>query len=147
MESWEFRRAHQVDAAALAECIDRAYSIYASRITDLPAVSEGIEDAIANNVVWVAVQDNQVTGGLVLVDKEDHVVLANVAVDPNVTGMGLGRAFMDLAEAETSKLGKERLRLSTHVDMPENVRLYERLGWHEMGRSGNKVRMEKSIKK
>ena len=53
---------------------------------------------------------------------------------------------MELAEAETSKLGHKKLRLSTHVDMPENVRLYEHLGRHEALRSGNKMHMEKSLK-
>ncbi len=37
------------------------------------------------------------------------------------------------------------LRLSTHVDMPENVRLYIHLGWEETGRTGNKVQMKKNI--
>lgn len=146
MPNWTIRRAEKKDAAALADCFDAAYSIYAPRIADLPAVSDGIEDDIERNVVWVAARDNQVIGGLVLLPKEDHVVLANVAIDPSATGAGLGRAFMDLAEAEARKLGHEKLRLSTHVDMPENVRLYEHLGWHEIGRSGNKVHMEKSLK-
>ena len=146
MPNWTIRRAEKKDAAALAECFDAAYSIYAPSIADLPAVSDGIEDDIERNVVWVVARDNQVIGGLVLLPKEDHVVLANVAIDPSATGAGLGRAFMDLAEAETRKLGHEKLCLSTHVDMPENVRLYEHLGWHEIGRSGNKVHMEKSLK-
>jgi N-acetylglutamate synthase-like GNAT family acetyltransferase len=146
MPNWTIRRAEKKDAAALADCFDAAYSIYAPRITDLPAVSDGIEDDIERNVVWVVARDNQVIGGLVLLPKEDHVVLANVAIDPSATGAGLGRAFMDLAEAEARKLGHEKLRLSTHVDMPENVQLYEHLGWHEIGRSGNKVHMEKSLK-
>ncbi len=146
MSNWTIRRAEKKDAAALADCFGAAYSIYAPRIADLPAVSDGIEDDIERNVVWVAARDNQVIGGLVLLPKEDHVVLANVAIDPSANGAGLGRAFMDLAEAEARKLGHEKLRLSTHVDMPENVRLYEHLGWHEIGRSGNKVHMEKSLK-
>ena len=146
MSNWTIRRAEKKDAAALADCFGAAYSIYAPRIADLPAVSDGIEDDIERNVVWVAARDNQVIGGLVLLPKEDHVVLANVAIDPSANGAGLGRAFMDLAEAEARKLGHEKLRLSTHVDMPENVRLYEHLGWHEIGRLGNKVHMEKSLK-
>ena len=146
MSNWTIRRAEKKDAAALADCFGAAYSIYAPRIADLPAVSDGIEDDIERNVVWVAARDNQVIAGLVLLPKEDHVVLANVAIDPSANGAGLGRAFMDLAEAEARKLGHEKLRLSTHVDMPENVRLYEHLGWHEIGRSGNKVHMEKSLK-
>ena len=140
-----FRKACQSDAAALAECIDRAYARYASQISDLPAVSHGIEDDIANNVVWLALRNSRIIGVVVLVDKEDHVVLANVAVDPRETGRGLGRALIRLAESETKKLCKYKIRLSTHVDMPENIRIYEHLGWRETERSGNKVLMEKQL--
>lgn len=145
MKNWTIRRAERSDAVALAECIDEAYSIYAHRITDLPAVSEGMEDEIENNLVWVAVVDSQIVGGMVLVPKRDYAVLTNVAVSPNSVGGGLGRAFMNIAETETLRLGLEKLQLSTHSGMPENVRLYKHLGWNEIGRSGNKVNMEKSL--
>ena len=145
MDSWTFRKACHSDATALAECIDRAYARYTLRISDLPAVSDGIENDIANNVVWLAVRNNRIIGVVVLVDKEDHVVLANVAVDPGETGRGLGRALIRLAESETIKLCKDKIRLSTHVDMPENVRIYEHLGWCETERLGNKVLMEKRL--
>jgi N-acetylglutamate synthase-like GNAT family acetyltransferase len=145
MANWSIRRAKQRDATALADCIDAAYAIYASRISDLPAVSEGIAKDIENNVVWVAEQDDNIVGGMVLVLKKNYVVLANVAVDPIATGTGLGRAFTELAKTESRRLGRVKLRLSTHVDMPENVSLYEHLGWQEAGRSGNKVHMEKTL--
>ncbi len=145
MNSWILRRACHDDAAALVDCINRAYSVYGSRIPDLPAVSDGIDDDIANNVVWVAVRDDQVIGGLVLIEQDDHVILANVAVDPSATGQGLGRELLDLADSETLNRCKRSIRLSTHVAMPENVRLYEHLGWYEIGRLGNKVHMEKRL--
>lgn len=144
MTDWTIRRANLDDANALAHCIDRAYSIYKDRISDLPAVSSGISDDIINNLVWVAIMDSSVVGGMVLVPQKHHVALANVAVDPSTVGSGLGRGFLELAEKEARKLGKEELRLSTHVDMPENVNLYQHLGWVEIGRSGNKVHMSKA---
>ena len=109
-------------------------------------MSDGIEEDIANHIVWVAVRDGQVIGGIVLLEKNDHVVLANVAIDPSEIGKGLGRKLIDLAESKTLQLGKDRMRLSTHVEMPENVRLYEHLGWHETGRRGRKVHMEKRLR-
>lgn len=144
MTDWTIRRANLEDATALVHCIDRAYSIYKDRISDLPAVSSGISDDIGNNLVWVAIMDGSVVGGMVLVSQKHHVTLANVAVDPSAVGTGLGRGFLELAEIETRKLGKEEMRLSTHIDMPENVSLYRHLGWVEIGRSGNKVHMSKA---
>lgn len=145
MADWIIRRAEAEDATALADCIDAAYAVYASRIVDLPAVSEGIEAEIADNLVWVAVRNDQIVGGIVLILERDHGVLANIAVGPDARGSGLGRALIGCVEAEAQGLGLAKLRLKTHVAMPENVRLYEHLGWQETGRCGNTVTMEKRL--
>lgn len=142
---WILRRAEPADAPALAACIDAAYAAHAARIPDLPAVSEGIAEDIATHFVWVAEGDDRIIGGIVLVPATEHAVLANVAVDPAATGLGLGRALISLAEAQAADLGFATLRLTTHAAIPENIRLYRHLGWHEAARSGNKVTMEKRL--
>ena len=145
MPDFTIRRAQARDSDALSECIDAAYSIYTSRISDLPAVSESIPDAIANHRVWVAEIEHTIVGGVILVPHDSFLVLENVAVHPESSGMGLGRALMERAEADCLELGIPELRLSTHQDMPENVRLYAHLGWRGTGRSGNKVHMSKEV--
>ena len=145
MTNWTIRRAKPTDAAALATCIDAAYSVYAGKGIELPAVSDGLAEDIQNNIVWVAVRAGRIVGGLVLSPGTDHARLVNVAVEPLASGSGLGRALMDQAEQQVRKLGLDRLSLTTHVDIPENVRLYEHLGWHETSRAGNKVFMEKKL--
>ena len=146
MPSWEIRRANLDDASALADCIDSAYAMYSSRIADLPEVSGRIAEDIESNLVWIAAADAKIVGGVVIVLKDDYAVLANVAVHPKMAGAGLGRALIERAETESHRHGKTALRLTTHVGMPENVRLYEHLGWRMIGKSGNKVHMEKAIK-
>ena len=145
MADWTLRTATLQDAAPLATCIEAAYARYRTCIPDLPRVSEGIADDIRSNLVWVAELDQAVIGGLVMVLKDAYAILANIAVDPNCKGMGVGRGLIDHAEAECRRLKKAELRLSTHVDMPENVALYEHLGWKETERSGNKVKMTKFL--
>ena len=145
MTNMTLRRANDRDADGLAECIDAAYSIYADRVSDLPAVSEGIEDAIHNHRVWVIEVDNQTVGGIVLVPHEDFLMLENIAVRPEAAGSGLGRALIARAEQDCKELGLNEIRLSTHTGMPENVAIYRRLGWSETGRSDNKVFMSKSV--
>jgi GNAT superfamily N-acetyltransferase len=144
MTDWNIRRAKMQDTIPLAATMDRAYSIYKERISDLPDVSSGISGDINDNLVWVAVMDDAVVGGMVLIPQNQHVILANIAVDPRASGTGLGRRFLELAEKQVRKLGMKEMRLSTHKDMPENVSLYRHLGWVETGRSGNKVHMSKA---
>ncbi len=71
--------------------------------------------------------------------------LANLAVHPDHSGKGLGRKLIELAAREAKRQGYTELRLNTHVDMPNNVRLYEHLGWIEISRNTNTVSMKKSL--
>mgnify|MGYP000580841034 CR=1 FL=1 len=56
----EIRKAALADAEGLAACIDAAYARYSGRISDMPSVSDGIEDEITNNQVWVVVEDGDI---------------------------------------------------------------------------------------
>ncbi len=145
MGNWTIRRAEDRDADALSTCIDAAYVQYAARITDLPPVSADCAEEIAKYQVWVAEIENDVVGGLVMIPEEGFMRLANMAVHPDHRGEGLGRAFVALAEAEALEQRYRELRLNTHVDMPENVRLYTHLGWEQTGRDGNKISMKKVL--
>lgn len=139
------RPAQATDSGALAACIDAAYAQYAERISDMPSVSDGCAQDIANNQVWVAVQGDEVIAGLVLIAADGFMKLANLAVHPDHVGKGLGRKLIELSECEAKRQGFCEMRLNTHVDMPENIRLYQYLGWAEVSRSGNTVSMEKYL--
>ncbi len=144
-KTWIIRPAQLPDTDALTRCIDGAYAIYADRITDLPAVSDGVGHDIEIHRVWVAELEGSVIGGLILIPHDGYAVLANVAVDPASSGLGVGRGLIECAEAACRSLGLQELRLSTHSEMPENVELYEHLGWKKSSRSGNKIHMIKVI--
>lgn len=139
------RPAQATDANALAACIDAAYAQYAERISDLPSVSDGCAEDIAQNQVWVAVQDDQIVAGLILVACIGFMKLANLAVHPDHGGKGLGRKLIELAEREAKRQGFGEMRLNTHVDMPLNVQLYQHMGWTEGAQSDNTVSMKKYL--
>ena len=71
--------------------------------------------------------------------------LANLAVHPNHGGKGIGRKLTELSELEAKRQGYDEMRLNTHIAMPENVQLYEHLGWEEVSRSSNTVSMRKLL--
>ena len=138
-------RAVATDANTLAAGIDAAYAQYAKRISDLPPVSDGCAEDIADNQVWVAVQGDEVVAGLVLIAGDGFMKLANLAVHPDHGGKGLGRRLIELSEREAKRRGFGEMRLNTHVDMPGNVRLYQHLGWTEVSRSDTTVSMKRSL--
>jgi ribosomal protein S18 acetylase RimI-like enzyme len=139
------RPAQSMDADALAACIESAYARYAERISDMPSVSDGCAEDIACNQVWVAVQCDKVIAGLILIAGDDFMKLANLAVHPDHGRKGLGRKLIALSEREATRQGFNEMRLNTHVDMPENIQLYQHLGWTEMSRSNNTVSMKKCL--
>lgn len=134
------------DAEDLASCIDAAYAKYEQRISDMPPVSDGIAEEITNNQVWVAVEGGEVIAGLFLVSQDGFMKLTNLAVHPGHSGRGLGRKLMELSESEARRQGYNELRLNTHVAIPENVQLYEHLGWKEVSRGANTVSMRKYLR-
>jgi len=145
MPDWILRPATPHDADALADCIRSAYAVYDGRIDDLPDVAGGIADDIRDHRVWVADASGRILGGAVLVLAERYAQLANIAVHPNAGGKGIGKGLIAAIEAQARAAGAGDLRLATHVGIPENVALYQRLGWRETGRAGNKVLMSKPL--
>ena len=145
MSDFTLRRALARDSEKLVDCIDAAYSIYSSTIDNLPAVSDGIDQAITQNLVWVAEVGSRIAGGMVVVPQKDFLLLENIAVHPDCSGMGLGRALITQAEQICLNLGLRQIRLSTHEKMPENVAIYTHLGFIETGRSDSKVHMVREL--
>ena len=141
----QIRTAKPEDTDPLSAVIAAAYAPFRATIPDLPAVEEGIAEDIRDNLVFVAEGDTGILGGLVLVLKPDFALLANVAVSPAASGQGIGKALIEKAEVECRQRGLGEIRLATHTAMPQNVRLYERLGWRVSETSGNKVLMSKAL--
>ena len=142
---WVLRRARPEDADALSACLAAAYAGSAARIPDLPPVWEDCAEDIAQNQVWVAVSGGRVGGGLVLIPQDDFMLVANLAAHPSQQGTGLGKALMDHAETQAVDQGFRELRLTTHREMAETQRFYDRLGWTKTGEQGNKVFFAKQL--
>lgn len=142
---WHIRRATTDDATGMALCLDAAYADHAARIPDLPDMASGCAAEIADNQVWIASQKDAVVGVLVLNPATHFMKLANVAVHPTLRGRGLGKDLMTLAETEAKRQGFARMQLNTHAAMPDNIELYQRLGWERSDQKGTVVTMEKPL--
>lgn len=66
---------------------------------------------------------------LVLIPRDDFLLLENITVYPDHHGQGLGGRLLALADEEAARLGYRELRLHTHVTMTENIALYRAKGW------------------
>jgi len=57
-------------------------------------VSTGIAEIIAGQTVWVAEQQRVILGGVVIDLHGDVMRLGNIAVHPERSGAGIGKALM-----------------------------------------------------
>lgn len=138
---YTLRRAMPSDAPTLTDCIIAAYAGYAEQGIDLPPVAEGVLMDIRDNIVWVAADGTHILGGVILSVRGETADLMNIAVHPGASGRGVGRALMQAALDAARAAGHTIAELATHRDLPQNVALYEHMGWKVTGRDGVKVHM------
>ncbi len=123
------------EAQDVHELVQRAYAHYVERIGGRPGpMREDYAEKVAQNLVFVADEADRVVGLVVLVREPDHLLLENVAVEPDRQGEGIGRALLAFAETVAREAGTPTLRLYTHAAMTENLTLYPRLGYEQTDR-------------
>lgn len=130
------RRAEPADAAAVSNVAVQAYQGYVPRIGRRPApMTADYAEAIRGSDVWVAAEDGEIIGLLVLSAQSGHLLIENVAVLPSAQRRGVGATLLALAEDEARRLGLSELRLYTNEAMIENQAYYRSHGYAETHRA------------
>ena len=129
------RRATADDAGGIAQCVRAAYTHYIERIGTPPGpMLDDYDRVVRDHRAYVIDDGGEIVGVLVLMDKEDGLLLDNVAVLPSRQGEGIGRRLVEHAETEARRLGHRHLDLCTHQRMTENIAMYLRYGYEEIDR-------------
>jgi SAM-dependent methyltransferase/GNAT superfamily N-acetyltransferase len=130
------RLADQSDVSALRRIATAAYQHYVARIGRAPApMTADYDQAVRSGQTWVAVQDGQVTGFVVLIPQPGYLLLENLAVAPAAQGRGIGGRLLHRAEDHARGLGLTEIRLYTNEAMTENLAYYPRRGYVETHRA------------
>ncbi len=146
------RPAHADEAGAVGRIVTAAYSHYIARMGKPPGpMLDDYARRIADGQVWVIEAGGAIQGVVVLENQgQDALLLDNVAVANEAQGQGIGRRLIGFAESEARRRGLPCVRLYTHVTMTENLALYLRLGFAEIGRGSEKgfdrIFMEKPVR-
>ena len=129
------RPATAADAAGIAQCVRAAYTHYIERIGRAPGpMLDDYDEVVRTHRAYVMEDGDEIVGALVLIDKEDGLLLDNVAVLPSRQGERIGSRLVAHAESEARRLGHARLDLYTHERMTENIAMYLRYGYEEVDR-------------
>lgn len=131
------RTAAAAEADTVRDLVHRAYQKYVAVLGRPPLpMTADYRALIEEGVVWVLTQDGATVGVLVLLDRSDHLLLGNVAVDPEHQRKGYGKILLAFAEREARERGYDQIRLYTNALMTGNIALYRSLGYRETHREG-----------
>ncbi len=129
------RPALPAEARSIAEVVRRAYAGYVESLGVRPApMDDDYDEKVRRGQAFVIEREEGIVGAIVVIPEKDHVLIENVAVDPDRQGEGLGRALLIWAESFARDAGTPELRLYTNAGMTENIALYRRLGYREIER-------------
>jgi predicted N-acetyltransferase YhbS len=146
----DIRIAVEGDRQAILACVDDAYGMYIDRIGKKPApMLADYAELISKSLVYVATDKDQIQGLIVLLLKENYLLIENVAVRNLFQGQGIGRRLIEFAFTSAKEAGTQEVRLYTNELMSENLLYYAKLGFIQLNRSTEdgyrRVHMSKSL--
>jgi GNAT superfamily N-acetyltransferase len=127
---YTLRRATPADATAVRDLVHAAYAKWVPVLGRTPQPMETDYDrAVREHVIDLLFVDDRLIALIELVSEPDCVLIENVAVAPDQTGEGYGKALLAHAAEFARSIARKRLRLYTHKLMAENIEFYLRLGY------------------
>ncbi|MDR2319808.1 MAG: GNAT family N-acetyltransferase [Pseudomonas sp.] len=123
------------DEPEVRQCAEQAYARYVPLIGRKPApMTADFARQIADGVVYVATDDRAVFQGFIVFYAEHgHMLLENVAVLPSAAGQGVGKALIRFCEDAARQQGVGAVHLYTNEKMTENLSIYPKLGYVNVG--------------
>ncbi|MBT2787751.1 MULTISPECIES: GNAT family N-acetyltransferase [unclassified Halomonas] len=115
-------------------CARLAYAKYIQRIGREPApMHADFASQIDKGYIDVATLDLQFAGYVVFYPDGDYMHLENVAVLPIYSGNGIGKQLIEHVERAAKEAGNKAVELYTNEAMTENIAMYAKLGYIEIG--------------
>jgi ribosomal protein S18 acetylase RimI-like enzyme len=123
-------RATPYDAAAVRDLTRAAYVKWVPVLGREPLpMTADYDVAVRDHIVDMLHLDGNLVALIEMYPETDHLLIVNIAVSPAHQGRGYGRALLVHAEELALSLGLRELRLYTSVQLAENVKLYQRVGY------------------
>jgi len=129
------RRANPSDVDVVQEISAAAYiPAYLALIGVVPKpASEDYRPRIERGEVWMLDLAGKPVGIAVLEERSDHLVVYSIAVRPEQQRKGFGSLLLQFADQRAIEIRAHEVRLYTNQRMEQNLALYRRHGFVEVG--------------
>jgi len=135
VENFVVERATLDDVPRIKLMVELAYSKYIERLGKMPApMTEDYGKLVETGSVYVLQINGTVLGSIVLSEEDNSIKVNNLVVDPAAQGRGYGRVLMKHVEDTARAQGFAAVTLFTNEKMHENIALYTKIGFTEIGR-------------
>lgn len=124
------RRATPSDATAIRDLTRRAYAKWVPLIGREPLPMQAdYARAVEEHRIDLAEEDGALLGLVETIPTADHLLIENLAVDPESQGRGLGDTLLHHAETVARTLGRAEIRLYTNERFEANIAFYAKRGY------------------
>lgn len=86
-------------------------------------------NAIAAHAVDLFWRDGTIMGLIEIIDMPGHLLIENLAIDPDCQSAGIGGALLAHAESVAASSAKAEVRLYTNAAFASNILFYEKRGY------------------
>lgn len=145
------RRAGPADAAAVRSLTRLAYAKWVPLIGREPLpMTADYERAVVAHRIDLLETDGTLLGLIETIAADDHLLIENLAIDPDQQGKGLGEHLLNHARILAQDLGYKEIRLYTNAAFTANIAFYAKRGFSEYAREaipkgGELVRMKQQL--
>lgn len=102
--------------------------------------TQQVGEALSGNVISVVEVDGERLGRLRVARRDGIIELAGIQLDPTAQGRGVGTAIIESIKTEAAAAGVA-VELAVEKDNPNARRLYDRLGFVEVGETEDEHRL------
>ncbi|MCA8927981.1 MAG: GNAT family N-acetyltransferase [Alphaproteobacteria bacterium] len=135
MDEFEPKRATADDAMRVRSLSRRAYAKWAELIGREPLpMTADYTSAVRNHLIDLWEDGGQLIALVEMIDRADHLLIENIAVDPARQGRGCGGVLLAHAERVAQNLGHSEVRLFTNAAFASNIGFYAKRGYAETKR-------------
>lgn len=129
------RRAGPADVPAIRALSRRAYEKWVGLIgrEPIPMIAD-YEAAIRTHIFDLIEEHGRLIALVETAREADHLLVVNLAVDPDYQGQGLGDRLLGQAEETARHESYGEVRLYTNAAFTSNIAFYEKRGYREFER-------------